>query len=73
MAIKICVSCSKTKEKSDFRKSAICTRISHFLTHSWRLTKGSMLVAKGDKIGCLYIVENIDEVEAAMSVEDSNL
>ena len=73
MAIKICASCSKTKEKSDFCKSAICTRFSHFLTDSWRVTKGSMLVAKGDKIGSLYIGENIGEVGAAMSVEDSNL
>lgn len=42
------------------------------LTDSWKVTKGSMLIAKGDKIGSLYIVENIGEVGAAMSVEDSN-
>ena len=32
-----------------------------------------MLVAKGDKIGSLYIGKNIAEVGASMSVEDSNL
>ena len=73
MDIKICVSCFKTKEKSNVHKSAISTIFSHFLTDSWRVTKGSMLVAKGDKIGSLYIVENINEVGATMSVEDSNL
>ena len=73
MAIKICASCSKTKEKSDFCKSTICIRFSHFLTDSWKVTKGSRLVAKGDKIGSLYTGENFSEVEAAMLVEDSNL
>ena len=42
------------------------------LTDSWKVTKGSMLVAKGDKIGSLYIVENISEVGAAMTIEDRN-
>lgn len=42
------------------------------LIDSWKVTKGSMLVAKGDKIGSLYIVENIGEVGAGMIVEDSN-
>lgn len=42
------------------------------LTDSWKVTKGSMLVAKGDKIRSLYIVENIGEVGAAMTIEDSN-
>ena len=42
------------------------------LTDSWKVTKGSMLVAKGDKMRSLYIIENISEVGAAMTVEDIN-
>ena len=42
------------------------------LIDSWKVTKESMLVAKGDKIESLYIVENVSEVGATMTVGDRN-
>lgn len=45
----------------------------HSLTDSWKVAKGSMIVAKGDKIQSLYIVKNTGEVGKAMIVVDCNL
>ena len=42
------------------------------LTDTWKITKGSMIIAKGNKVGNLYVVETNDEVGAAMTIADSN-
>lgn len=42
------------------------------LSDSWKVTKGSMIIKKGDQIESLYIVEYIGEVGATMAFVDSN-
>ena len=42
------------------------------LTDTWKITKGSMVIARGDKVGSLYVVETNDEVGAAMTFLDND-
>ena len=45
-----------------------------FYNHeTWKVTKGSMVVVKGNQIGNLYILEYRGEVGVSMTIIDNNL
>jgi len=55
--------CSRSKEKSNFKravgKSEGC--ISIFTDKAWKVTKGSLVITKGEKVSTLYLCTgNID-------------
>jgi hypothetical protein len=48
--------CSRSKEKSNFnRKLASEGCISIFTDKVWKVTKGSLVIEKGEKVGTLYL------------------
>lgn len=44
----------------------------NFSLDSWKVTKGVLVLAKGKKLGSLYVLECNNEVGVAMAVTDSN-
>lgn len=45
----------------------------HFQLDTWKVTKGSRIIAKGNKVGSLYLFEKPTEVGAAMTVVSSDV
>jgi len=42
------------------------------LKNTWKITKGSMVITKGDKVGSLYVVETSDEGGVAMTIMNND-
>jgi hypothetical protein len=56
MVVEIGNTCYRSKEKSNFNRavgSEGC--ISIFIDKVWKVTKGSLVIAKGEKVGTLYL------------------
>jgi hypothetical protein len=63
MVIETGKTCTRFKEKSNFNKVQLASEgcISIFTDKAWKVTKGSLVIEKGEKVGTLYLCTgNID-------------
>lgn len=69
MVFEICSPCSQIGKKIKL-VSYLFIQGYHpsFLENSWKVTKGSIFVSKGNKVGSLYIFLSLIEVGDAMNV-----
>ena len=52
--------CSKSEEKSDFKRQLGSEGfVTTFTDKTWKVTKGALVIAKGEKVGTLYLCNSI--------------
>ncbi len=69
----------KVKHVIDLKKNLISTRqlggegcITNFTDKTWKVTKGSMVIAKGEKVGTLYLCNGISNSVNALTSTGEN-
>ena len=68
MAIERGKACSRSEEKTDFNRAfggEGC--VTNFTDKTWKVTKGALVIEKGEKVGTLYLCNGISNYDNALT------